>query len=384
MTPLQQSGLAALIAMALTGVATTRAAEVGPHQLTLDVTPLAQYSPTAGKANANTEVDIIGSFRLIEEQNGVLGDTRLAFWVLGNATLFGSPSTHALSQRARQLWDINDGDAPEPSVLLAMAALEQNLRIGDGGMTLRLGKLYPGNELAASDYYGDDRGTFFSQMIASDISGRWFDRIGLGTSISYQGPHWFGGALIADATAEHALLDVSSLRDGDYLIAGEVGVQLPVAGRRSRFSVVPYHIDRTTDFSAEKGLVLSVQQDLTIAAGGAPADAVLFGRFTTRTGGNPLNKEARDEAKPTRYGGFAGLALNRPFGWENQQIGLAYMQGAPSWTFERNGFGDQRGVEAYWKIAPGAHTDVTVDVQALSKKGGGVEIFPGLRLKLHM
>ncbi len=368
----------------LVGSQSLQAAEFGPHSLVLDVTPLVQWTPRQGDTSANAEFDVIGSFRLGESETGAFGGTWLDFWVLGNATLGGTVSANDFSQRAGLLWDTSDGDAPETSWILAVGALRQELHTGFGEVTLKFGKLYPGSELAASDYYGDDRGTFFSQMLASDVAGRWYDLIGIGASVTVEAGPWYGGALVVDATAQADLLDFKSLRDGAFMAAVELGRVFDIGGRETRVSMIPYHVDATPGLSTERGLVLSFQHDLVQAASEGPADIVLFGRYTFRDGGTPRNRDGQDQAKPVRRGGFLGMAFNSPFGRDEQQVGLAVMQGTPTDAMRAQGFGTQSGIEVFWKYTLNPNAEFSVDLQALNKGHGDIEYVPGIRLKLRI
>ncbi len=351
--------------------------EFGPHEVEILYTPQVQRAVRSGETNANAELDIIGRFRLAAGGDGVWGETRLAFWALGNHTLGGSLSTSAFAQKAGLLWDPNDGDAPDPDWLLGVLALQQDFQTGAVGGQIEIGKLYPGNSLVASPYAGDDRDTFMSQIIASDAAGRWYDRIGLGASVSLRQDQWFATALISDATAQDRLLDVNTLGDGSNLMAMEFGLTPRIAGRDSRVSIMPYVIGKSDGFSQEQGVVVNFTHEL-----GGAADMALFGRYTARTGGEPLTAGARDDARPLRRGGFLGLALNRPFGRENQQVAVAVLQGAASATAQAQGLGAQSGMEAYWKTSLGQHAEFTTGLQVVNRGTRGVEYIPGLRLKL--
>ena len=235
---------------------------------------------------------------------------------------------------------------------MALGAFEQDIRLPGADLAVKLGKLYPAQELGVSDYYGDDRGTFFSQMLGTDVSGRWADTIGLGTGITFTSGATYSGALIVDATAQDNLFDLQSLRNGEFLYAAEIGRQFDLMGRNARVSALPFHVDGTADLSAETGLALHFEHDLTRPAGKSVPDRVLFGRYTYRTGGDPRSSSGSDDAKPLRHGCFFGMAFNRTFGREAQQVGLVAMYGAPSNLSQTRGFDLQYGAEGFWTVSP--------------------------------
>lgn len=377
--------LAALTLTAPMAAAPTPAtsAEFGPHELNIIYTPLAQRALRSDDTNANAELDVIGRFRLLQGGSGLWGDTQLSFWALGNHTLFGTRSTTAFSRGAGLLWDTNDGDAPDPDWLLGIFALQQGFDTGRLSGQVELGKLYPGNNLATLPHAGDDRDSFMSQIIASDAAGRWYDRIGLGVSATIGQDSWFVTALVSDATAEARGFDFDTLGDGSNLVATEFGLTPQIAGRASKLSLTPYLISHSAGFSRETGLVLTFSHDLAPATGPGEAPVSLFGRYTYRTGGEPLTAAARDDARNLRHGGFLGVAFNDPFGRATQQVAVALLYGAASATAKSNGFGSQSGMEAYWKTELGPNAELSTGLQVIARGGGrGLEYIPGLRFKV--
>jgi hypothetical protein len=371
-----------LAALASTAVLPVSAAEIGPHDLTIAYTPIVQRAVRSSKTNANAELDIIGRFQLSAGGAGAWGETRLSFWAVGNHTLGGTLSTGAFSRNAGLLWDSNDGDAPEADGSLGVFTIQQDFQTANLSGTVELGKLYPGNNLVELDYAGDDRDSFMSQIISSDAVGRWYDRIGLGLTARIESNSWYAAGLISDATAQKRLFDFDTVGDGSNLVAVEFGLTPTIAGRASKFALMPYRIGKSTDFTSEKGLVMAFSHDLVGATGALEAPVTLFGRYTWRDGGEPLTADGRDEARPLRRGGFVGVAFNQPFGRENQQIAVSLMQGSASATAQANGSGSQNGIEGYWKLNIGQHAQFTTGLQVIHRGDAGLEYIPGLRLKI--
>lgn len=368
-----------LLGVALGTQATmSQGAEYGPHEFSILYTPLVQRAVRSSETNANAELDLIGRFRLSQGGNGVWGQTHLSFWALGNHTIGGTLSNSEFSRASGLLWDSNDGDAPDPDWLLGIFALQQEFTTKGSAGTLEFGKLYPGLTLASLPYAGDDRDSFMSQIISSDAAGRWFDRIGLGARVSVDQGRWFASALISDATAEKRLFDFDTLGDGSNLYAIEMGLTPKIAGRATKMSMVPYVISSSSDLSRETGLVLNGLHDLR-----ADGSVALFGRYTVRTGGEPQNNDARDDARPLKRGGFLGVAFDRPFGRDDRQIAVAVMQGSASDTAVSNGLGSQTGVETFWKADLGRYAEFTAGLQVVDRGSTGWEYIPGLRLKLE-
>ena len=90
-----------------------------------------------------------------------------------------------------------------------------------------------------------------------------------------------------------------------------------------------------------------------------------------------------EAALPLDNGGFVGMAWNKPFGRDDQQIGAALMYGEPSSFRESQGFENQYGIESYWKVDLRDWLQVTVDIQMINNIDKDLEVVPGLRIKVH-
>jgi len=355
-----------------------------PHDnfLSLSTTPMLQHSARSGGTNANNEVDIVGQLELREAGDGVLGQLRLSFWWLHNATLGGSLSTSEFSERAGLLWDVNDGDAPDPADSLGLIALHQDFRFNETLATLSAGKLYPGNDLATSPYFGDDRDTFFNQIMSGEPVGRWHDRIGLGAGLKIDSDRWFANLMITDATAQEAYFDVSSIKDGSNFYAGEAGAKIRSGLGATRAGVLAYRIDRTQDLTAERGLVVTATHEFGSEAVDGSGPVALFARLSARDGGEARPPGPSDQTHPLRWGWLAGMALNEPFGRDDQQIGVAVFQGAPTSKYRAKGFSSQTGLEIYWKFTPHPAIAITPDLQLLQTRDDRLDAVFGLRVRL--
>lgn len=342
-----------------------------PDFIELSLTPQYQALSRDGGHNGNYELDFIGLVTL-RPGDDRLGDTRLGWWWLRNET-FSGLSTGALTNRAGLLWDFNDGDAPQADNALGVFALQQNFA-ADRGL-LQIGKLYPGNDFAESAYWGDDRDTFMSSMMAGDVAGRWFSNIGLGASLSWHGDGWSIQGAVVDSQAEDPYFDFGSLKKRKFLWLAEVGLTPDWRGDATRITFTPYLIDRTDHLTQETGFVAAVTHEWN--------DLALFGRYTWRNGGTALTPADTGDELAVQRGGFLGLAWNRPFGRTSDRIAVAIMHGEPTPLGRSRGLNRQTGVEAYWSIEPNDWSVVTPDVQLVRNASGRLEAILGLRLKLR-
>ncbi|SLN23776.1 Carbohydrate-selective porin, OprB family [Pseudoruegeria aquimaris] len=342
-----------------------------PDYLELSLTPQYQSLSRDGGHNGNYELDFMGLKTLRQGGEG-LGATRLGWWWLRNETVSGL-STNALASRAGLLWDFNDGDAPEPGNFLGVFALQQSFA-DDKGL-LQIGKLYPGNDFAESEYWGDDRGTFMSTMMSGDVAGRWFSTIGLGANAAWFGDGWHLRAGVVDAQAEDPYFDFDSLKKGRFLWQAELGLTPDWGGDFTQIALSPYMIDRTDHLSRERGFVAAFTHEWD--------DFAVFGRYTWRDGGTALTPADEAEELAVQRGGFLGFAWNAPFDREDDRIAVALMHGEPTPLARAGGLNTQTGIEAYWSIEPNPWTVITPDVQVVRTASGEIETILGLRLKVR-
>ena len=338
------------------------------------ITPQFQNSLNSGGNTANYEFDFLG-LQTLHRSAGAFGDTRLAWWVIRNETIGNTP-TGEFSDDAGLLWNTNDGDAPDPSNFLGVLVIEQYFI--DEALKVSAGKVYPGNDLAVSDYTGDDRGTFMSEVIASDIAGRYFNAIGLGSVVTYRQNNWFVTGVVSDATAEDDFIDVSSFKDGHFLYAVELGFSPDNEAGNSVVTVTPYSIDATAEQKKETGVVLAYTIEY-----GKDAEYANFARYTWRNGGDGKTQTANAHGLKTDNAGFIGWAWNRPFSRENQQLSAALMYGSATDYQRQQGMNNQYGVESYWRFSPTPWFNISPSLQLLKNADDELETVVGLRFKLH-
>jgi hypothetical protein len=216
-------------------------------------------------------------------------------------------------------------------------------------------------------------------VISNDMAGRYFDTMGLGAQLQYNGDRWFATGGFADATAGDEF-DFNTLYNGDWTVYGEAGYR----PERSRPGISVVSMLVTTAASTD---TLSSQQTVTAAFthefGGDGTDYGVFGRYTFGDGGEGKTSASFEAALPLDNGGFLGFAWNKPFGRETHQIGAALMYGEPTDFRKSQGFDDQYGIESYWKVDVRDWVHVSANIQVVNNVDKKTEVIPGLRVKIH-
>ena len=362
-----------LFALGSTGSALAKMSDTDdpelPDFLLLSFAPQYQALQRYEGRNGNYELNFIG-VKTLRQGNERIGDSRIVWWWMYARTYSGT-STKALSKEAGLLWGINDGDGEEPFAGLGLLALQQ--AFARDRLILYAGKLYPGVQFLESEYWGDDRATFLSEIISAEAAGRWFNNVGLGLKLRWAGERGYVQGGVIDAQAQDDYLDFQSLSKGRFMWIVEFGYQ-PDWGGNTQLQLAPYVIDATDTLSRETALVAGLTHEW--------GEHAVFGRYTWRNGGEGVTPDNADEELRTRRGGFIGYAWNRPFNRANDQLAIALMRGEPTALAAQDGYETQHGLEIYWAIQPAPWLIVTPDLQLVQNRDGELETILGVRLKL--
>jgi hypothetical protein len=352
------------------------AADAGEDYMEIALTGIYQSATRAGEDTGNFEVDIMGALTLLDrDSNETFGNASLVYWVFSVDNFGDMQSTGDFAAKAGLLWPTNDVSVSESFTAFGVFAWQQKL--WQDRFTLHAGKLFVGNFVAESPYTASNTETFMSRVISNDMAGRYFDTMGLGAQLQYNGDRWFATAGFADATAVNEF-DFSTFAKVDWTVYGEAGYRIERA--TSGISVVSALVT-----SAAEAETLKSQQTFTAAFthefGGDGSDYALFGRYTFGDGGEGKTAELANSALPLDHGGFVGFAMNKPFGRDSDQIGVALMYGEPTDHRRTQGFDDQYGIEAYWKFPLSSWLYMSADIQLVNNVNSEVEFIPGIRFK---
>jgi hypothetical protein len=342
------------------------------------LTGIYQNAIQAGENTGNFEIDLMGAQTILDRDNNqTFGSGSLVYWVFSVDNYGDMQSTADFAGKAGLLWPTNDVAVSESFTAFGVFAWQQQL--WQDRFTLHAGKLFVGNFVSESPYTASNTETFMSRVISNDMVGRYFDTMGLGAQLQYNGDRWFATGGFADATAGDEF-DFSTLYNGDLTVYGEAGYQ----PERSLPGISVVSMLVTT--AASTG-TLSRQKTVTAAFtheyGGDGTDYAVFGRYTFGDGGEGKTSESFEAALPLDNGGFLGFAWNKPFGRETQQIGAALMYGEPTDFRKSQGFDDQYGIESYWKFDVRDWVHVSASIQVVKNVDKETEVIPGLRVKIH-
>ena len=164
---------------------------------------------------------------------------------------------------------------------------------------------------------------------------RRFEAIGLSANFKYWGDEWFVQAGFDDAKAE-AEIDFSSLSDGVFSWMAQLGWAPRSADGNTSVSVLAFRVDETETLTQQDGWAISATHDF-----GDAGEYGVFGRYTWASGGEGITPEDWGSELPVESGGFLGFAWNRPFGRDNDQLGVAAMYGRPTAYQRELGFDSQ-------------------------------------------
>ena len=320
------------------------------------------------------EIDLIGSFLLSKRDEGQIGDTDFVFWLFSVDNLGDLQSTGAMRMKAGLLWDTNDINVDSNVTQFGVLGIRQFFL--DDRMELGFGKMFPGMIHTESAYTANNSETFTSKIVSSSAVGGYFEAIGLGANIRYQGKDWFVQAGFSDAKSESEI-DFDSLIDGVLASTLEVGWSPRISNGETSVSLLGFRVDETPTLSRQTGLALAATHDF-----GDTGRYGVFGRYTWADGGKGMTEQDQASALPLKSGGFVGLAWNRPFDRNEDQVGLVALYGRPTSYRRSLGFKDQYGIEAYYRFPIGRLFRILPSLQLLRNQNRETEWVVGLRMKI--
>lgn len=335
---------------------------------------LYQNALDAGEDTGSYEIDLIGSIVLSKRDQGKVGDTDFVFWLFSVGNLGDLQSTGAMRMKAGLLWDTNDINVDENVTQFGVLGFRQFFL--DDRLELGFGKMFPGMIHTESAYTANNSETFTSKIVSSSAVGGYFEAIGLGANIRYQGDEWFAQAGFSDAKSESEI-DFDSLFDGVLASTLEFGWSPRKSNGATSVSILGFQVDETPTLSRQTGWALAATHDF-----GDTGRYGVFGRYTWADGGEGLTEQDRAGALPLKSGGFAGLAWNKPFERSGDQAGVVALYGRPTDLRRSLGYDKQYGLEAYYRFSVGRLFRVLPSLQVLRNRNGDTEWVAGIRLKL--
>jgi len=350
------------------------AGDKGENFLEGALSGLYQNALEAGEDTGNYEIDLIGSFTLSKRDEGPFGDTDFVFWLFSVNNFGDLQSTGSMRMKAGLLWDTNDINVDASVTQFGVLGFRQFFL--DDQLELGFGKMFPGMIHTESAYTANNSETFTSKIISSSAVGGYFEAIGLGANIRYQGKDWFVQAGFSDAKAESEI-DFDSLFDGILASTFEAGWSPRVFAGETSVSVLGFQVDETPALSRQTGWAIAATHDF-----GDTGRYGVFGRYTWASGGEGRTEHDQASALPLKSGGFAGLAWNRPFNRNDDQVGLVALYGRPTSYRRSLGYKDQFGIEAYYRFSVGRLFRILPSLQLLRNKNSDAEWVAGLRVKI--
>jgi len=352
------------------------AGELGVSYFQVAWTGIYQRALSEGAEAGPYDLDLIGSAVLARgKDSNIIGDTDLVFWVFSVDNMGGLAPTGDLRQRAGLLWDTNDINVEKSLTQFGAFGLRQFLF--DDRVEVGAGKMFPGLIHSESPYTANNSETFMAKLVSASAVGRYFEAIGLGANVKYSGRDWFVQAGFSDVTAQEEF-DFSSFADGVFSWTGEIGWMPEREEGLTVISLLGFAVDATSSLSRESGFAVAVTHEMA-----EDQRYALFGRYTLRDGGEGRTLADKDQEQRLSAGGFVGAAWNAPFGRNSDQCALAFLHGSATDYQISLGFGDQYGLETYWRVSLVRGVDLTPNLQVLKNRDDELETVIGLRLKLQ-
>lgn len=310
----------------------------------IEYAPILQWD-FAGDAGAhgNDELNLIGKWNLIEQENPKRGN--ILVWFQTASTL-GNKTTTEFLQELSVLSPLNGGDTFPVQRASRMQHLSWEQYFIDNSFRIMAGKLTTRVIMNLNRYATSDRDDFYSPMFVNNVVVPYTARIGLGVFAQKSSQNWYLSGMIRDADAESDFIDFDSVTNGNWEYLGEFALTpanfygLGEGNYRFTYS----YTDPTASLPAGWSLSASFDQDLGKGYGA-------FFRYSY----------ANREFRAFRQRVALGLQVRRPLNFENDRIGFGFWWADPTDSSLRN----EVGVETFWKIQFASFMELTPDLQFL-------------------
>ncbi|MBB3700547.1 carbohydrate porin [Flammeovirga yaeyamensis] len=300
--------------------------------------PEYQLGTKGGALHGNSEQDVIISWRVAENENSY---SKFLFWGLNVYRFTGTTPSELSAEQGLTVGTIGGADA-KSFWMLGTFFFEQGLL--KHKLKLRVGHLFTNMLYATNKYMADDRDTFINGILNSPEGVQWTSQKSLGFNFQYDFGKFYVMGGFQDQKSDPRYPNFNSFLDGDYVYLGEVGYTPNRGTNHEGFYSLTMNYNTAYDnVSSGYGLLFNFHQDINSVIG-------VYGKY-----GQSFE----------RFGYFkrayaAGLAVNGPFGWDYDQISIAYLNGDPSDPTLNN---SDQGINMYYKWLLTYRTDFTVDAQ---------------------
>ena len=302
------------------------------------ITPEFQYGALNGKWHGNSEQDLIMNWRIAENKNSY---SKIMFWGANILRLTSTTPTQMSEENGLTVETIGGADA---EVLWMIGTFYFEQALFQQRLKLRAGHLFTNITLSINKYLIDDRETYINEILNTPAGVQWASQKSLGMQVQYDGDLFYGITGFQDQKSDPRYPSLSSFADGKFVYYLEGGfTPNETTNHSGKYSVTLNYNTADEKGPEGYGIVINAQQDFSNNLGVYGRYGQSFKRFGTW-----------DNAWAV------GLALNKPFGWDYDQISLAYLQGDPSNPSITK---KDKGFSLYYKVLLTYRLDFTIDTQ---------------------
>lgn len=294
--------------------------------------PIFQWS-TNGNYTANIENDLLGKWRLIENEKS---NANISYWFLHTHNL-SDLYTGEFSRKEGLSLETSLGDVPYQDYFAIMSLWWEHSFANDRIM-YRVGHINSNTIWASNKYINDDRDGFMNSVSSSAVGAQWVGNKSLGLTVSYLDKMYNVTFGMQAANAEQTHPDFNALSSGEFIYTGEIGIT-----PKFKNSSGEYVLNIATQPVNNKQVVSTVvnlRQDIL------KENLGLFVRFASN------DNQGATVANATT----AGIYVNSPFKYTSDAVGVAYVN-----TSQRNETNRDEGIEAFYRVLLTHRLDFSAD-----------------------
>ena len=304
----------------------------------LTLSPIFQYVPKNGNTTGNVENDLIGNWRIIENEKS---KANISFWFL-HAYNFTELTTSDFSKQEGLTLETNLGDIPYQNYVSIMALWWEQSFI-EKKLLFRIGHINSNMVWGNNTYINDDRHSFMNTVSSSQQGTSWVGNRSLGFQVSYFESQYYIAGGFQDANSDQRYPDFSALFDGPVTLHFEMGWTPTFTTGSGKYSLTVSSV-QNPDGAYNYSFLLNMRQEIIKGKLG------VFTRFGT---------QSKAVSTPVKSALTTGVYVNNVFDYSSDAVGLAYVNAK---SVDSASDRDQ-GFEVFYRMLLTDRLDATLDAQ---------------------
>lgn len=301
------------------------------------LSPIFQFSTKNGNITSNIENDLIGNWRVIENEKT---EANIAFWFLHTYN-FTQLTTADFSKEEGLSLETNLGDIPYQNYVAIMGLWWEQSIIKDK-LLFRMGHINSNMVWGNNTYINDDRNGFMNTVSSSQQGTSWVGNRSLGLQVRYTNSNYYVAGGFQDSDTDQRYPDFSSFFKEPVTLHLELGWTPKLDIGSGKYSITLSSV-KNQDEEYNYSFLINMRQYIKKNKIG------LFTRAGTQSNAATTSLQSALTA---------GIFIKNIFNYESDATGLAYVIAKSLNTM----YGNDQGFEFFYRILLTDRLDITADL----------------------